>query len=787
MTIEQVKRRVEEERRISSRYPMRMIFCNNISQYSAIVSWLMTSCDLTLNLGEFCGGYDKHPRFNELAKRIKEEKDQHVLLLSVGEYLRLAIARETSTPEHAQFRDFWCEQYSVDSKMRIFMPVFSANELFNRAVGKINERQQDFLWTLEDESIETFNLTVYSDKFASTLGESGATIGFQKWLFHWVEKLNPVNTVLVTARYRDCEKSFGRVSVDVVDSPYHFLCEKENMIKTIPQSSASDENWAHLLSDTIQHNSVDEAILSALNLKSFDSASVVHQWDNYANIERWYAWLWYQLHSPADYAGYIIHNLKPTEFHEVASHIANDIIQHEGNNEWISQRRSIMQGMRNAIPSNEFFDVIDKKIPETALNLLTAQSQEERASIVKTVSRWLRNNSIEGSIPANSMNPMISTVRGIYPEFGHYLETPTNIYGIFTDYFDWYKKHKLINRAITFPELSASLDSLDSRYSILAKYDDMSCTAFWVDGMGIEWMSLICAILDEKKRDTFSYESNYAISRIPSETSFNEQWNDNKFKYVKRNRLDKLSHKGMPDDSDYFLCIATQIQTVSEMINEAIDLLDESEIVIITADHGSSRLAALAFHQFPGTYSPLNAIPKSHGRFCELGNEANAEDLLPNVVQKYFNEKHYLVMTDYEHYKQSGNAAGSNSDENPVAGEIHGGMTPEECIVPVIVLRGKSAQKTIDYWFSVEKLTKRDGKASIEVRFSEPVHSLEIATSDGSCQCTQDSEQWLLSFSELKDTSIEMSLTINGKLHPKKTQLLVSTAGIDKGNMGGLP
>ena len=48
-----------------------------------------------------------------------------------------------------------------------------------------------------------------------------------------------------------------------------------------------------------------------------------------------------------------------------------------------------------------------------------------------------------------------------------------------------------------------------------------------------------------------------------------------------------------------------------------------------------------------------------------------------------------IVIKTYEHFKQSGNVAGSNTDDNAVVGEVHGGMTPEECLVPVIVVKRK--------------------------------------------------------------------------------------------------
>lgn len=782
ITLAEIQRRVEEERDIASRYPIRLIFCSSLTQYNALVSWLKTSCDLTLNLAEFCSGEDKHPRFSILAKHIKGEADKHILLLSVGEYLRLAIIRETVDPEHAQFRDFWCEQYPAASKVRVFIPVFAAKDLFERVVSTVNERQEDFLWSLDADCSDHYNLTVYSDKFRSTLAKHGAILGFKNWLLNWVEAFSTQHPVLVTARFRDCEKTYGQVSVDIIESPYEFLCGLEYGISTIPYSCAPDDYWARLLSDTQKYESVSDAILSTLNLKSFDSISVVSQWENLDDIERWYAWIWYQLFSPNDYVGSIIHNLSPNELHDIATHIANDIILYEDNKDWIAQRRGIMQGMRNAVPSSKFFDTLDKRMPETALGLLTAQSKEERAFIVKTISRWLR------LIPtADTVDRIINALKGLYPELAYYLDTPQNRYNIFTDYFAWYKKNKLINRPVKSPITAFDFENIDARYSILAKYNGSDCKALWIDGLGIEWLSLICAILDKKKREVFEYTSNIAISRLPSETVFNEQWVDNDFDYVKHNRLDTLSHKGMPDDSDYFLCIAAQIQTVCELVNEAVDMLENNEFVIITGDHGSSRLAALAFHEM-ATFTPPGAIPMSHGRFCELTKEPRDEDLLPNVALRKFNDKQYLVMKDYEHYRQSGNAAGGNTDENAVAGEIHGGMTPEECIVPVIFLKRKNMPKPIDYALSAEKLTRKGGKATIEISFTEPIETLDVTASNGACICSRfDENHWNINFSGLEGELIELIITANGKVLPKKTILPVITAGIDKGSMGGLP
>jgi hypothetical protein len=146
----------------------------------------------------------------------------------------------------------------------------------------------------------------------------------------------------------------------------------------------------------------------------------------------------------------------------------------------------------------------------------------------------------------------------------------------------------------------------------------------------------------------------------------------------------------MPDDKDYFLCIARQLEIMNEIVEHVGEMLKNVNRVIVTGDHGSSRLAALLFHD-SGNFAvepPTNAIVRSFGRFVELTDE-NYVSLTPSMERTKLDGKHFIVMKTYEHFKQSGNAAGGNTDENAVAGEVHGGMTPEEYLVPVFIVSRK--------------------------------------------------------------------------------------------------
>ena len=78
---------------------------------------------------------------------------------------------------------------------------------------------------------------------------------------------------------------------------------------------------------------------------------------------------------------------------------------------------------------------------------------------------------------------------------------------------------------------------------------------------------------------------------LPTETCYNDQWKNIDAPYKKLDKLDKLAHKGVIDDPDYYSCIEQQLAFVASIGKQVSALVEHHHRVIITGDHGSSRLA----------------------------------------------------------------------------------------------------------------------------------------------------------------------------------------------------
>ena len=97
----------------------------------------------------------------------------------------------------------------------------------------------------------------------------------------------------------------------------------------------------------------------------------------------------------------------------------------------------------------------------------------------------------------------------------------------------------------------------------------------------------------------------------------------------KLDKLDKLAHKGVIDEPDYYACIQEQLAFVTGIKNIVNELMETYNRVIVTGDHGTSRLAARFFHKRDAMPLPKNSTACSHGRYCLLDSVEDTR--IPNT------------------------------------------------------------------------------------------------------------------------------------------------------------
>ena len=776
MNISEIKERLSQEREFGSRFPARIIFVDNLDDYILLENQLRGICEITLNIADFCRASDTVPQFDRIQTKLNGCEGKQVLLLSVGEYLRLCIKRELNT-ERRQFISFWETQQSEASKTRVIIPMFCSHDIFDRVVGSVDERQQDFLWNLDTAlPKDNYSICVFSPRFKDTIIPDASNIS--EWLKNWPALLSKGDTCnIVTLQESNVEASYGTVSIKPINSPFLYLTDFLTDGSSLDETWADNDFWNKLIkyvSSFQEKVSFSQIALFALNIKEFDFISIAARWGTLSGFQQKLVWMWYRLYPTSDYFSFVCR--KTLSASDIPAQIRDEILlMPDRSILWIEQRMSAMKAFGFLSFSDAYFALMDKiPLPETKLSLLTFQTHEEQTYAVKIISGLLR----DGAEP-DSIAELISES---YPALSVYLKGDTGCDEMVDRYMTWYRRNKLINRFPGEYPIAMTYDRFDARYKLIHKYQDKDCVTFWIDGFGVEYVPLFVHELEARKIIPCSLE--IATSLLPTETDYNHQWDAHDSLTVKWDRLDSYSHRGIPDDKSYFSCIVYQLSVFADAARKVEELLENHEYVIITGDHGSSRFAALSFHtdSVAAVTAPKNSKIHNYGRFCELDDKSKNMIALPETtkVNAKNGEKTFLVMNNYQHFSIGGNVAGGNTDDHDIVGEIHGGNTVEERLVSVIVVKRKRKLVPIECKPKNKYITKRNGHIEATLLFSQTLTTLEVWSGKNKAICTENPDgSWQVSLDSVSDDNIILSVIANERLLPKIT-LKVKTQGINK-------
>lgn len=787
MTISEIKEKLSQERGFGSRFPARIIFTESLDAYSLLETQLKGICDITINVADFCRAPDTIPQFDQIKAKLDEYAGKQILLLSVGEYLRLCVKRELNA-ERRQVLPFWETQQAESSKTRVIMPMFSCRDIFDRVVGAVDERQQDYVWTLESApTTENHVISVYSPRFKDAINPDADNL--TGWLRDWQIILRRgIPCTIVTIQENNVEASFGTVNIKPINSPFRYLADSLVDGDVLIEKWESNDFWSQMVSFTSRHHgklTFEQIIILALGVTKFDFIHAAARWSTLNEFQKELVWLWYRVNPTGDYYSYACQ--KAASAAEIPARIRDEILLVSSRSSvWIEQRMAAMKALKFSSFTDAYFVLMDKlPLAETKLRLLTYQTHEEKTYAVKVISALLRS----GAEPEAVANMITND----YPALAVYMVENTGLDEAVDEYMSWYRKNKLINRFPGDAPITVDFERFDARYKLMHQMKGKDCGLFWIDGFGMEYAPVF--LYELKERGIKQTSIQIATSLLPTETEYNHQWDECDPMTLKWDRLDSCSHRGMPDDKSYYSCIVHQLEVFSDAAKKVEELLEKHDYVVITGDHGSSRFAALAFHDdsvVPVT-APNRSTIRSFGRFCELDEKSSNMIALPGTskVTTAIGGKTVLVMNSYQHFAVSGNVAGGNTDEHDVVGETHGGNTAEERLVPVIIVKREQPLALLTCKPKSQYVTVRNGHMETELSFNQSVLTLEVSQGNEKAVCTDIAEgKWQVSMDNVAindRNEIVLTIIANGRLLPNIT-LKVKTQGIKMNNdpFGGI-
>lgn len=337
-----------------------------------------------------------------------------------------------------------------------------------------------------------------------------------------------------------------------------------------------------------------------------------------------------------------------------------------------------------------------------------------------------------GCYAHNQQNkPVKDAVKTIYPEFAAYLkDTKPSSFAVDTqwciEYFHEYKKAKLQDAYI--PEIATFITkknatsktfyqwyySFEESHDVLAEVSHNSVLCpdkiYWIDGLGAEFLPYLLSLIEEKHSNMKVVRSQITRATIPSSTSNNRFDGE---KVIKYDALDELGHNA--HGYKYLYTLNEELAVLKNIINEIIDTCQKQKYTIaIVSDHGLSCLSRkVPSKKYDGKF-------EHEGRYIKTTSEAETDH--DYLVHK--NEK------DEQFYKV---ALTHSSLAKVPTHEVHGGCTPEEVLVPFILLSNKNIASSIVYQV---KLIESD------IMLSNPIVRLSVIPEPTSVSLTCDGQTY---------------------------------------------
>ena|GEM_PF-1536832 len=729
------------------RFATRFILVDTFEEYSVLLNWLRNHCDKVLNLADFCSGDDVFPMLGRVIETLDVmEKDATACIVGVSEFMRLLPTKEVD-----KFFSKLVERETAKNR-RIYLPLFRGRELLSQLLEGYD--RVFYKETPDVLSVKVFNnqlkdieLTVAP--FAQRNVQSGVKLlnGVRELFTLWS---NPSNVQRSTRFWLKTEfagivkeGASSHYTVQVYKSAWDFLSDKLKLVAE--KNLGTDEQWTWLAENVEEDDDFDRLASRLLNRKQYDREVVNHFWkdstESYAEAKRWLSWLWAKLSEPQG------------SYLRMALDMGDDINQFEENvalaifdaNELtfdlIKERKKLLLDLGSPNLPKLFWEKYNKlEKPESKLAVLTDFTDKEKCEVVRNVGELLKIKP--------SGESWIRMLEITYPTLFNYLTGFLLDDEFANKYFENYRKSRIMDcvseeHAHLLQEWNQEkLWLYDTRHSVLEKVDKQSEEIIWIDALGLEWLGVIVGSIDS---NDYSVECKIVRAELPSVTMRNNEWKDEN-EFV-RYDLDENAH-----DTQYVFpeSFVKALDIIEDKVNKKLrEELHNSQALILTSDHGLSRFAAISNDKVP---TPDGYEAQRGGRYASLPKGASKSRI--SKLEQYsdvIGNGDELIQLRYRNF--TGSAVHG--------GEIHGGASPEEVLVPVMrIVKGALNIKLTVETPEVELDMKGRGVLVIASSVSLDVPMLQIMNS--SFYGTYEGEnKWSFLLEGLRDGEYSGSLYDN--------------------------
>lgn len=668
----------------AARFPIRFIFLNSHEELKEIVDLLIDDAK-KIELSSFLLSENSWFSVDQILNEI-EKINENSVIVPLSEYIRFL--------EDENFQMILKDLALIENKnFKLYIPLVGLWERFDDLFWKKFDRKEHWapVWKLNtpNKQIKIYQVNFdFNDKIKTNDIKLVSTT--KQWFELWkTDNIDEVISLLksLSIYFPNSLPDFTFVQ-EIIDTPKDYLSKIFEMNIDIEYNEEEKEYWDKLLIDVSNLNKKNISLRDIFTEKFFISDISVLNCEDFLNYylnninNRYNQWLIKNIFIESrkyknTYLAHCFKSMKKISNNNLARKIFLEIFKLDYNEDFLTERRNLLSYLNkfdlsfaeNELP-NEFKN-IEQYNYKQQLNYLTSSTLTEKSKIIEIVQK-------------NGLTNIMGDLKVIFPDLYHYLDWNLTLSGdiqpwIF-DYFKEYNSSKVLNfKSEKLNSILSEKNSPDNFYEWYfdtnKSFNDSNNYVIWIDALGAEWLPLLTYYLNVYGKNNNKHVTFKSINSVnlPSATEFNKVDADKKI-----GNLDEYIHK---NHYNYPQSLLDEMEYIKEIAKSVVKI--DSPKVSIVSDHGFSFLCTKEF----GGYKKYTFESSKHeGRYMLWENDDVSNDDYMSTKSGslvHENEKYIVPLKHISLF-------------NTPSHEVHGGATPEEVLVPYIVLENNE-NAIVDY------------------------------------------------------------------------------------------
>jgi len=681
-----------------NRYPLRFVLFDNFKNFNEFVNECTNHCVFVQSLEKWMDDDydDQMVTHSQLARRIedciKKTPARDFVIAPFSEITRFYDNKKYSEFDSLvkTIRLIQAPGDSQESQQRVYVPIIG----MQHKISRFKDDPSIHIWEYHS-SDEEDNYQLILTR-GTTYGVKGLEEDFtlcqnmKEWIELWrkgskIKKhiICSSEVIFDNAGNAQPDNAFDYI---VCHNSYDFLKNGLHIdFGNLNYKKEETDKWNQLASQVnFKHFDFDEFVYEHFNTLTLNTDSdFVNAWfDEKDAFSRWLLKLYYikEKRNECTYLNRVLLNCSTYSTSELFSELSTRIFEEPFDENEVVQRHSILcEAAKRGVSITE---LAEKKV-NTKLEAIASDSERGYYDALRYLTPLTLSEKLLMVKWVGSDKITREDIKDLFPELYYYLiPYPLQIEEDkqwINSYFNEYRKSKignnpnedLLSSIKTMNASPASFESWRNKFktvkTLLSNRNDIE-VFYWIDGLGVDWIPFITKIIEEHKVDgVYLNEIHIATAEIPTCTDKNKI----KLADLSPEGLEKIgdidsyahSQKKYPD------YVVEEIRIVKESISRVLSQYNGKKLAFIS-DHGISYMASHA----PGLN--LSGIKANHDGRC--GTWENGVPVSDNK---------YLILDDNKTICSLTHS--SLTTKTPDGHGAHGGITPEEVLVPIIIVSGQ--------------------------------------------------------------------------------------------------